>query len=409
MAVEAVFGGETAWHSEFDGAASKVLEARWPGVPNWGDITKVDWRDVEPVDVLCGGFPCQDVSVAGLKRGMAEGTRSGLWSYFADAIDELHPRFVVIENVRGLLSGKATRGVESDDSTVDETARKRPVLRAAGAVLGDLADRGYDAEWATVSASDIGAPHKRERVFVVAYPAGCGWRSGSAEGSRGDSAVGASEVEEPDNDISDAGRVTLLPTPVVSDAKGSRNATCNRSNPDSKHNGGTTLTDAISLLPTPAAADGTGGRLRRSGARFDELLLTGILRAYTQGELVDDVPLLGTPAARDAKGAPSDGYNRGNICHTVMSLTRTNWGVYEPAVSRWESLTRLSPEPTIPGVRGNKLPRINPRFSEWMMGWPEGWVTDVEGIGRIDQLKIIGNGVVSQQAAFALQAMLCGY
>ena len=78
MAVEAVFGGTTVWHSEIDKAASKVLAHRWPGVPNLGSITEIDWATVEPVDVLCGGFPCTDVSAAGKRAGM-HGTRSGLW------------------------------------------------------------------------------------------------------------------------------------------------------------------------------------------------------------------------------------------------------------------------------------------------------------------------------------------
>lgn len=170
MAVSHVFGAEHAWVCEFDPAASLVLATRFPNVPNLGDITKVDWSAVEPVDILCGGFPCQDLSAAGKQAGLQEGTRSGLWSHFATAIDMLRPRIVVIENVRGLLSAKAHRGVESEDTTVGEGGGGS-VLRAAGAVLGDLADLGYDAEWQLVSAASVGAPHKRDRVFIVAHPA----------------------------------------------------------------------------------------------------------------------------------------------------------------------------------------------------------------------------------------------
>jgi len=109
MAVEQVFGGEVAWFSEIDPAASKVLAHRFPGVPNLGDITAVEWDDVPAVDILCGGFPCQDVSAAGKRAGIKDGTRSGLWAVFADAIDALRPRIVVVENVRGLLSATAHR------------------------------------------------------------------------------------------------------------------------------------------------------------------------------------------------------------------------------------------------------------------------------------------------------------
>jgi len=170
MAVEEVFGAELVWQSELDKAASAVLSHHWPGVPNLGDISAVDWSEVEPVDILCGGFPCQDVSSAGRRAGIKDGTRSGLWSVFAEAIAELRPRVVIIENVRGLLSAKAHRDVEPVDPVVGEGA-DQPVLRAAGAVLGDLAQIGYDAVWTTLAASSVGAPHRRERVFILAVDA----------------------------------------------------------------------------------------------------------------------------------------------------------------------------------------------------------------------------------------------
>lgn len=113
LGVQHVLGGSIAWHVEFDDAPSAILKHHWPDVPNYGDVTAVDWSAVEPVDVLTGGFPCQDVSLAGLRRGLRDGTRSGLWSEFARAIDVLHPGVVVIENVRGLLSATADRQMES--------------------------------------------------------------------------------------------------------------------------------------------------------------------------------------------------------------------------------------------------------------------------------------------------------
>ncbi|QFG10450.1 DNA methyltransferase [Mycobacterium phage Anthony] len=169
LAVEQVFEAITVWQCESERAPSLVLAKRF-GVPNLGDITKVNWHDVPPIDILCGGFPCQDLSSAGRKAGIAAGTRSGLWSYFAEAIDILRPRAVVIENVRGILSGKAVRTSDVEpDSTVVGTG-----LRAAGAVLGDLADLGYDAQWTTIGASDVGAPHQRKRVIFLAYPSDAG-------------------------------------------------------------------------------------------------------------------------------------------------------------------------------------------------------------------------------------------
>ena len=176
MAVEKVFGGRVVWQFEIDPAASKVLEYRFPEAPNLGDITAVNWQAYNeivpellvPVDVLCGGFPCQDVSAAGRRAGIREGTRSGLWSVFSDAIDALRPTWVVIENVRGLLSARADRNVEPDEAVMGERSDGL-VLRAAGAVLGDLAEMGYDAQWTTFAASQVGAPHHRERIFIVAY------------------------------------------------------------------------------------------------------------------------------------------------------------------------------------------------------------------------------------------------
>lgn len=167
-AVEAIFQATVAWQAEIDPNASKVLAYHWPDIPNLGDVTKVDWDDVEPVDILCGGFPCQDVSAAGKKAGIKDGTRSGLWSVFVEAIDALQPKVVVIENVKGLLSAKAIRNVHLESGSADVGARYDRPLRAAGAVLGDLSERGYNAKWTTVPASDAGAPHRRDRVFILA-------------------------------------------------------------------------------------------------------------------------------------------------------------------------------------------------------------------------------------------------
>jgi DNA (cytosine-5)-methyltransferase 1 len=171
LAVSKLTGAEVAWHCEWEDAPSKVLEANFPGVPNYRDVSTVDWDSVEPVDILTGGFPCQDLSLAGKRAGLQEGTRSGLWSEFYKAITILKPKMVIIENVRGLLSAKADSGMEYG-TEIMEQAQRGTVLRALGAVLGDLADIGYDAKWTGVRASDAGAPHQRFRVFIVAYPKG---------------------------------------------------------------------------------------------------------------------------------------------------------------------------------------------------------------------------------------------
>lgn len=140
-------GFETVWFSENEAAPSQVLAHHHPDVPNHGDITEVDWGQVEPVDVLTGGFPCQDISKAGRGAGIKEGTRSGLWFEYVRAIRDLRPSVVIVENVSALT----TRGLDI--------------------VLADLHESGFDAEWTTLRASDVGAAHRRERLFIVAHAA----------------------------------------------------------------------------------------------------------------------------------------------------------------------------------------------------------------------------------------------
>ncbi len=395
LAVEAVFGGTTVWHSEIDKAASKVLAYRWPEVPNLGSVTEIDWAAVEPVDLLCGGFPCQDVSAAGKRAGIKDGTRSGLWSVFAEAIDVLRPQFVVIENVRGLLSAAAHRTVEDNDESGDMESGAavmgdgsgRPVLRAAGAVLGDLADLGYDAAWTTFAAGDVGAPHRRERVFILAIDTTVGGRDArltEPEGLRRQPVTGTSGDR--------AGQVTLLPTPTAQAAKNAG---------DSRFGGGNGDVSNLwqihhLLLPTPRSSDCFGAGLHGDGGM----------------DLRTTVTLLPSPRAidgNDGGGPAASAYKIGTgqaaLSQECKALDGTQWGKYEPAIRRWESLTRSAPPPTEPNKNGN--PRLAAAFSEWLMGWPEGWVTDPAiGISRNDQLRIVGNGVCSQQAAAALRYLL---
>lgn len=143
-------GMECRWQVEIDPYATKVLEKHWPGVKRYGDIRTV--TDPEHVDLIAGGFPCQDVSLAGLRRGISEGTRSGLYAQMLRIVSEVRPRVVLMENVAGLLS---------------PTASGEPALISR--VLGDLAEIGFDSEWDCIPASSVGAPHCRDRVFIVSY------------------------------------------------------------------------------------------------------------------------------------------------------------------------------------------------------------------------------------------------
>lgn len=142
-------GMRTVAFCEIDPYARAVLRKHWPDVPCYEDVRELDATrlaaDGIAVDVICGGFPCQDISFAGGGAGLA-GERSGLWSEIARLVSELRPRYVIVENVAALL------------------------VRGIGDVLGGLARIGYDAEWSVVSACSVGAPHVRRRVFIVAYP-----------------------------------------------------------------------------------------------------------------------------------------------------------------------------------------------------------------------------------------------
>ena len=172
LAVTAVTGHETAWVSDIDPDANRVLAERFPGVPNLGDVTDIDWDLVPRVEILVGGSPCQDVSMAGIRRGMTEGTRSNLWVAMRDAVAALRPGLVVWENVGGAYSAKASSDLGSEPGLLDRNGRERPRLRALGRVLGDLAELGYDAVWHGIRATEIGGCHARRRVFVAAYPHG---------------------------------------------------------------------------------------------------------------------------------------------------------------------------------------------------------------------------------------------
>lgn len=137
--------GPVKWQVEIDPYCRKVLAKHWPDATRYEDIRDVGKHNLEPVDLICGGFPCQDISYAGKGLGLS-GERSGLWYEYARIVGEMGPRYVVVENVAALLN----RGLPE--------------------VLGTLASCGYDAEWDIIPAGGVGFPHLRERVMLVAYP-----------------------------------------------------------------------------------------------------------------------------------------------------------------------------------------------------------------------------------------------
>lgn len=159
---------KTAAFVEIDTHCNKVLAKHWPSVRRYRDVREVTKealiRDhIGQPSVICGGFPCSDVSLAGRQAGI-EGKKSGLWAEFSRLIGDIRPRYVIVENVANLLAGPAGRPG-----------------KWFGRVLGDLAALGYNAEWHCIPASAIGAPHQRDRVWLVAYPNSVKRRPGAGQ------------------------------------------------------------------------------------------------------------------------------------------------------------------------------------------------------------------------------------
>ncbi|MGW1389988.1 DNA cytosine methyltransferase [Streptomyces griseoluteus] len=459
-----VYDAEVVWHSQYEPPdkngkedknqyAARILARHWPDVPNLGDITKVDWQAVidehGPIDILTGGFPCQDVSSAGRRVGLNPGTRSGLWNHMAHAVSVLQPKLVVIENVEGLLSAPAASDLEPCPYCVGD-GHAQPVLRACGAVLGDLASLGLNAEWGRYGADEVGAPHRRRRIIIRAWPAalhpgGLGRRDGSRVLS-GLGAAGrdAAAVQDTDIEPRDERRLT-----APGQAEGGR------ARAHAGGRGGAPAADAQGaglqgLRPEPArrgpergratSADTDGGRCeghqeRDSGPEDGQPerepgvdpIGRGVRRAPVEPAcptclcLVSDHdtdglcagclhctdPELGQPGLCPddcpvcADEAPADTDSVGGR-EAVLDLRPgqpdLDWGAYEPAIRRWEAvLGRPAPWPT------DALGRLSPVFTEWLMGLPDGWVTDTPGLTRPAMLRALGNGVVRQQAAYALR------
>jgi DNA (cytosine-5)-methyltransferase 1 len=178
-----LLGWRTVCAVEFAAWPASVLAQRQndgllPAFPVWDDVRTFDgkpWRGI--VDVVSGGFPCQDISLAGAGKGI-DGERSGLWAEMARIIDEVRPRIAFVENSPALTS------------------------RGLGRVLGDLAEMGFDAQWGVLAASDVGAPHRRERIWIVAHANGM--RELQPQGSeceeRGRAGNGGEDVSDTDSD-----------------------------------------------------------------------------------------------------------------------------------------------------------------------------------------------------------------
>ncbi|GAA1291830.1 DNA cytosine methyltransferase [Saccharothrix xinjiangensis] len=369
----ALGGGRIAWVADPDPHIAQILAARMPGVANLGDLRHIDWPAVEPVDVLVAGFPCQDISAAGKRAGIEKGGRSGLWVDIVAGLRLLRPALVVVENVAALRwrNGGLHR------------------------VLGDLAEAGYDAAWRSVRASDIGAAHRRERVFLLAWPRVPRPGRGDGDASRARRLVQRHHGRERTGWPDAAGRA-----PAAADPQGLGH-----------RNGGP---QGRAGIPSAAVAAGApAGRAGGVAAHTTRHRRHERLPRATRLQGRPDAALGSHPAAHPDQGpgrkdhlvaAPDPTGGSAGEATVQPSSETVDWGVYQPAIHRWETvLGRPTPHPTQPGNHGR--PVLAPAFVEHLMGLPPGWVTDLP-LPRTAQLRALGNGVVPQQAAHAVSLLL---
>ena len=305
MAVEHFYDAETVWHSEIDKHCSQLLK-KHGYENNLGDLTEINWDDVEPVDIMSAGFPCQPFSHAGNRKGNND--ERAIFQWIADGISVLRPGVVVLENVAGILTLGGT------------------------SVIGALTEIGYDAKWGLIRASDVGACHTRKRWFCIAFDSTSDRRSLRQTGKIHKS------KSRPVNGS------TSAPVPNTTGAQSQR------------HGVSTIRSSQRNFKPTCDIAN------------------------------VTDTAGVGLQELRPERG----------LGETETETRRlSSFGAYEPAVRRWEAtLGRTAPVPV--DERG-----INNSFVEWMMGLPENHVCN-QGLSRTAELKMLGNGVVPQQALLAL-------
>jgi DNA (cytosine-5)-methyltransferase 1 len=343
--------------ADTDKAASAVLAARFTGVPNLGDLRETRWPEV---DLITAGFPCQPVSAAGRRAGLEDGR--WLFDDIAEGIGAMgraRPRLLWFENVPGLLS--ANRG------------------HAMARVVHRLASLGYVGRYGLLRAADVGAPHRRERVFIAAHLA-------HTKSVRLGNGRAASVSRVPAAAVA-GDTAALLPTPTTREASGPGRLDGYRND---------TLRAQVALLKTPTASLAVNGGSQHPDKRRD---------GGHGPTLADGVEfLLPTPiASNGVHGGPNQRGSSGDLM-LPAAVQPEHWGQFAAAVARWEHvLGRAAPAPTEPSPKGAQ--RLSARFVEWMLGLPDGHVCDVAGLSRNEQLHVLGNGVVPQQFAAALATL----
>ena len=332
MAVEAYFDAEMVWCAENDKYAAALIEQRFNKL-NLGDIKQIDWDTVEPIDILTAGYPCQPFSHAGQRKGTED--ERHIWPYIIKAISTLRPKYIVLENVRGHLSlGFST-------------------------VLADLTKIGYDARWQIVRASDIGAPHQRARLFIIAYPKG-GW----------------SRIQQSRNKKKHAKSGNYNQS--IANSDGQRSQIPIKGQITSK-------SESASIGNSKVITD-ANSNAREESRRTDREL---------------SIESRGLQSGQDKRETRCKyGCSCETNCNTDNQYQPHNRQV--PKLGRRFATRReMSMQDIPPALVDAKL---NSKFVEYMMGLPEGWVTDLD-LSRAQQLKMLGNGVVPQQAYYALELL----
>ena len=346
MATCAHFDGTLAWYSEIEPAGVQVLNHHHPEARDIGDLTELDWEQLEKVDVVTAGFPCQPVSYAGQQQGTED--ERWLFDDIAKGLGILRPRYILLENVPGLLTSNNGDAMAS-------------VLHGLS-LLG-----GYEYRWGVIRASDAGAPHKRARWFCLATDTtNLGHERGGAARGRGDGST--------NGDLGTA------------------------------HTSGTER--RVQEHEALGAAPGSAAELGECPGPID----TGVA-AYADFEGLEGHGGPGGhpgelhPASDDSEAVPNSDSGRGQgevespPSDISTSLTGVfQYGDYSQAVRRWELiLGRRAPIPVFEG-------RLNQLFVEWMLGLPLGYVTGL-GLSRTQELKLLGNGVVPHQGLLALNLL----
>ncbi|MGI9459954.1 MAG: DNA cytosine methyltransferase [Pirellulales bacterium] len=351
LAVESFFDAKLSWWCDNAETPKQLMATHWPEAAAHHDLTELNPHDLEPVDIINAGFPCQPFSLAGYRRGNEDDR--AIFSWIADSVGVVRPRYVFLENVAAITPW-------------------------GGGIVGALTELGYDSSWGIIRASDASAPHQRARWFCLATDT---TRSSEQSESESTSRLAWQSGRSVSGAVTDSDSERLQRHRTEHELREDRSEEA-----FGRDNSATANTErwAVQRQRRPSELAGTTRspeQLRRHAAADsgqDAANTESAERGNTQHERV---------------ATPTESATESGECASEIE-----WGDYRPAIERWERVVgRLAPNP----VDDDKL---SPHFVEWMMGLPEGWVCD-HIPQRNRALSCLGNGVVPQQAILALHLL----